>query len=194
MTNSQKSHGLIMSAPMILAYPAGRKTQTRRLKGLDRVNENPDEWKFQGFTRLVKKNLEVHATLCNMLTGEFLWIKPPYGWTEDTLYFKETFQVWKPWGSAGDEWIGDEVMEFEGHLPKYPPEEFPGSEWNTAYRADNPDFCKSWRSSMFMPRAYSRFQNIPITNVRVERLQAIAESDARNEGCTAKTESPAVMP
>lgn len=81
-----KETGMIMSDPMIQAYLAGRKTQTRRTKGLTKINKAPNDWAlgylskdgaFFTFTR-DESSLEVHL---------------PYGWKGDTLYFKECWQL-----------------------------------------------------------------------------------------------------
>ncbi len=84
-------------------------------------------------------------------------IKCPYGQVGDTLWVKET---WKPAWSDGS---------------------------GTAYRADRTDGTPEaegpWKPSIFMTRARSRI-TLEITDVRVEKLNAISEEDAKAEGCT----------
>jgi hypothetical protein len=146
-----KSYGLIMSVPMVLAYLADKKTQTRRTKGLNKINQNPDDWQFNGIVNFTDGPAAVFSHENN---PGGLAVKLPYGFTgQDTLYFKETYQL------ENDK--------------KY-----------IYYKADTAFEIQKWCSSMFMPRAYSRFQNIPILNVRVERLQAITEQEAKDEGVT----------
>ena len=146
-----KSYGIIMSKPMVLAYLDNKKYMTRRTKGLNEINKNPDEWEFKGI-------FEWGAIFSSRYhIGKNMNITLPYGRAEqDTLYFKETYQIG------------------EGITSK--------SATSIYYKADTAFDIKKWKSSMFMPRAYSRFQNIPITNVRVERLQDITNNDALAEG------------
>jgi len=50
------------------------------------------------------------------------------------------------------------------------------------YRSDDPEIkVKRWRSAMFMPRRASRI-NLEITDIRMERLQDVTDSDAKAEG------------
>ena len=44
-----KYHPILFSTPMVQANLEGRKTKTRRTKGLEKVNRSPDEWSFAGF-------------------------------------------------------------------------------------------------------------------------------------------------
>jgi len=51
------------------------------------------------------------------------------------------------------------------------------------YRADNPEGDIRWKSSLFMPRKYSRL-TLEITGLRTERVQDITGEDAVKEGAT----------
>ena len=88
----------------------------------------------------------------------------PYGKIGDRLWVRETFGL--PFGTAH----GAKVI----------------------YKADGgvqPDCMWQWRPSIFMPRWASRI-TLEITDVRVERLQDISDSDAVNEGIRASTMPP----
>lgn len=82
----------------------------------------------------------------------------PYGEPGDRLWVRET------WAKPGE--VGDEIE----------------------YRADNPDpLGARWRPSIYMPKGLSRIK-LELTGVRVQRLQAISEEDARAEGAPALAE------
>jgi hypothetical protein len=150
-----KSYGLIMSAPMMLAYLSDMKSMTRRTKGLDKINENPDDWRFRGIVKSTNSYAALFDHGENKPGG--LAVNLPYGFTgQATLYFKETYQTGI------------------GILNKHSTRIF--------YKVDTQFDVDKWKSSMFMPRRYSRFQGVPITNVRVERLQDITSNDALAEG------------
>ena len=79
-----------------------------------------------------------------------------------------------PYGKAGDRlWVRETWLNHA--LPGYPPVCF--------YRADdeNKPADRSWKPSIHMPRQASRIA-LDITNVRMERLQAITRMDAEAEG------------
>lgn len=97
----------------------------------------------------------------------------PYGLPGDRLWVRET------WAAVS-------------------PDEFhrPYEECQFEYRADNPQAIRAggwdndpddpsairWRPSIHMPRCASRI-TLELTEVRIERLQAISEADAWAEGC-----------
>lgn len=153
-------HPIIFSSEMVMAILDGRKTQTRRIVTLRGMPYDVTAW------------LHAMAKGVNMK-------KCPYGATGDRLWVRETYQLWQPWGSDGDEWIGDEVMEFDGRVPKVAPDKY--SMWRVAYKADEPELCKWWRPSIFMPRWASRIM-LEIISVRAEKVQEISREDAKAEG------------
>ena len=79
--------------------------------------------------------------------------KCPFGKIGDLLYVKETFFVY--------------------------------NDWHKIYRADSdskkPMAGACWKSPRYMPKKYSRI-TLEITDIRVERLHEISESDAEAEG------------
>jgi hypothetical protein len=194
-----KERPILFSGEMVKAILDGRKTQTRRLRGLEDVNKNPDAWTFKKQTALdwmTKKSFKGRFGAyfqSEIIEPKTISICPqafPYGEVGDRLWVKETHVF---------EWWEDE--------PK-PPVDRPlfhhagdGSEWDESYwlwphyRATDPapdlvyendpnddgePKCK-WRPSIFMPRWASRI-NLEIVKIRVERLQDISRDDAMFEG------------
>jgi hypothetical protein len=91
-------------------------------------------------------------------------MQSPYGWKGDRLWVRETWRV-----------FGGREYEYQKHKP------------SVRYRADDicgEDFQAEWRPSIHMPRWASRL-TLEITEVRVERVQDITESDAKAEGVPA---------
>ena len=165
---------ILFSAPMVRAILAGTKTQTRRvMKMTDRARQSiGDRWPVEA------------------APGYFRWeglpASPPFD--------AENFNAWCPYGAPGDHlWVRETV----GALPEYPDAltmpEYEGGHnpSRLIYRADEIrglvthygiDFSRiRWRPSLHMPRWASRI-TLEVTGVRVERLQAITEEDARAEG------------
>lgn len=176
-----KYRPILFSGEMVRAILEGRKTQTRRVVKMSSVEgfDTHDMWHSAQQVRdgsWIFWSCKTPPSKTTYESGGFLC---PYGQPGDRLWVRETYQLWQPWGSDGDEWIGDEVMEFDGRVPKVAPDEY--SMWKVAYKADEPELCKWWRPSIFMPRWASRI-TLEIVNVRVERLQEISRDDARAEG------------
>ena len=80
-----KTKPILFSTEMVQAILEGRKTQTRRTKGLEKVNENPDGHTFNSFS-IDNKN----ATF-KRLEGMWQGVDVPYQ-SGDILWVRETFQ------------------------------------------------------------------------------------------------------
>ena len=167
-----KSYGLIMSSPMILAYLAGRKNQTRRLKGLDFVNQNPDDWEFKGRNPAT----DYRVTFQHRNNNVVMLIRPPYGWVHDLLYFKETYRMFER-----DD--GRDFIKYRADDQLVDPDWWTKEDWHKI----SSSWFEKWNSSMFMPQRFSRFRDLKVTSLRAERLLDIDDTDARNEGFIAKT-------
>lgn len=77
---------ILYQQDMVLACLDGTKTQTRRIKKLEIVNKNPDEWILDGLQ--INGNFIFH----NKNTREEFWVKSPYGNSGDILWVRETFR------------------------------------------------------------------------------------------------------
>lgn len=153
-----KETGIIMSGNH-LDIIEGRKTMTRRTRGLEEINECPDSWflvaVFQdGLARFSKRDG----------SQELLGVKCPYGGVGDRLWVRETWAT-------------------ENRYNHLKPREIPQSA-KIFYLSDggySPFEMGKIRPSIFMPRWASRI-TLEITEVRAERLQEITEKDAIKEG------------
>ncbi|MBC5185061.1 hypothetical protein RZP29_24190 [Klebsiella quasipneumoniae subsp. similipneumoniae] len=163
-----KERGMIFNGEMVRAILDGRKTQTRR----------PIKWKQTRFTEIGEREdgtkwpwSEDAEHACDF------WHPCPFGAVGDRIWVRETFQ-----GPLVHEELFEEYSAY--------PEKFETPEY-CEYAADGgvrPEYCDlddnlrhGWRPSIHMPRWASRIL-LEITDVRVERLNAISEEDARAEG------------
>jgi hypothetical protein len=148
---------ILFSAPMIRALLDGRKTQTRRIAKLN----DAGRVKLPGSPKNWHPDDPNAAMAC------------PYGQPGDRLWVRETFYC----------------DDFE--YPHGPRERLKSELY---YRATDcladgrtlpgfalESFVPPWRPSIHMPRWASRI-TLEITDVRVERLNAISEADAIAEG------------
>ena len=143
---------LLCQTALVQALLEDRKTQTRRTRGLDEVNEIPVAWTYQAtlesncqkhvFGRLNKENKVCYRES----------IKSPYGKPGDLLWVRE---AWNKYYDEDGEYI--------------------------AYKADDHCNDFKWKPSIHMPKAACRIW-LMVDEIRVERLQDISEGDAVAEG------------
>ncbi len=184
---------MIFNAEMVRALLDGRKTQTRRIM---KVQPESNQLGLLLITDSTKhSDIGKYHWAESNATGNHVRSKlfsSPFGAVGDRIWVRET------WATLGNE--DGCCVDWEGNLCK-------GDERSAAriYRASCeqrpgdyglwsiPDdaywkphtkehkFEGAWRPSIHMPRWASRIL-LEITDVRVERLNAISEEDARAEG------------
>ena len=145
--------GMIFNGEMVRAILDVRKTQTRRIvKGTDGAVKFCKEWDINGEEMFVVLGEKDHTGM-NPVLGA---ISCPFGGVGDRIWVRETWARYN--------------IDQNSH--------------DIAYRATTPEDWPEegrWRPSIHMPRWASRIL-LEITNVRVERLNAISEEDAQREG------------
>ncbi|HCT5920088.1 hypothetical protein ACXYTQ_23170 [Klebsiella pneumoniae] len=176
-----KERGMIFNGEMVRAILDGRKTQTRR----------PIKWKQTRFTEIGEREdgskwpwSEDAEHACDF------WHPCPFGAVGDRIWVRET------WGVVSHAFSDDGLMiDWVPDRPTTAIHEMPfGNGYYSGYAiyAADGDFTwgdddgyedgrSCWKPSIHMPRAASRIL-LEITDVRVERLNAISEEDARAEG------------
>ncbi len=166
-----KERPILFNTPMVQAILSGQKTQTRRI-----VNKAPtteinhrlialnNGWNWQVDQQGIVPTM--HREIDNPMVC-------PYGQIGDRLWVRES---WYQKGTVGRSYPDDDEYQFFGHK-------------QAAYVADG-DAPKDWtvkkRPSIHMPRWASRIL-LEITNIRVQRLQAISVEDALAEGIVHRT-------
>ncbi|MBK0567398.1 hypothetical protein LW586_14260 [Klebsiella quasipneumoniae] len=154
--------GMIFNAEMVRAILDGRKTQTRR----------PIKWKQTRFTEIGERE-----------DGS------KWPWSEDA---EHACDFWHPcpFGAVGDRIWVREAFRVHSRATDVATLVYKASErnsWTEQTRrvpvavCNKPATPEKWTPSLHMPRWASRIL-LEITDVRVERLNAISEEDARAEG------------
>jgi hypothetical protein len=170
-----KEIGILMKAAMVRAIlrEESPKIVTRRGYRLDEINANPDDWAVASWTLddLLPKGAgqRFAVTFHNKKTDKLKTIVCPYGVEGDRLWVKET---WAEYTFNGPILFRAD----EDHAGQFPIQRDGQRVW-----VNGPD---RWRSSLLMPKRFSR---IWLTRTRIrppERLQAITEEDAIGEGVT----------
>ncbi|HBS2860666.1 TPA: morphogenetic protein [Klebsiella variicola subsp. variicola] len=166
-----KERGMIFNGEMVRAILDGRKTQTRRIMAPQPADDiercifpNPEAigWK----SSLRHKHGSTTAHFCH------------YGKPGDCIWVRETFQGPLFDYDLMDSYCKDPTPFEKPEFCVYKADGVPAPEF---YDADDELHC-CWRPSIHMPRWASRIL-LEITNVRVERLKSISDSDAIREGC-----------
>lgn len=168
MNTTPKIRPILFSTPMVLANLYGRKSMTRRTRGLDKINQDPGAWYFQ--------SLVLHATgrytfaptgNYNPAESDIIQVKCPYGKPGDYLWVREAWCLTQP--------RNPETYHFGYKSGILPVSDYPASE---KYDFHTPDI---WHPSIHMPKEAARLF-LQVEDVRLERLHDITEGDACAEG------------
>lgn len=173
---------ILFSGEMVRAILSGRKTQTRRTRGLERLTERGE------FLRThVDERGRFGALFGDSIPDDPLsiFVPSPFGGPGDRLWVRET------WTSLIPTSHEETARAHRDRVVVRPDDDERVALW---YRADgemplierlfgDDEDAIKWRPSIHMPRWASRI-TLEVTGVRVERLQAISEADAKAEGVT----------
>jgi len=162
-----KETPIIYAPPMVKAILTGQKTMTRRTTGLEKINENPDDW--DDVRRCDKHNAWLFR---QSKTGNLHYVICPYGGVGDRLWVRET---WRPENYL----IPTQTCLVEYKAGGTVEKPCPKADYDKLWRTN--DRTPLWRPSIHIYRWASRI-NQEITEVRVERLQEITIEDAFAEG------------
>jgi len=176
---------ILFSTPMVKSIQKGIKNQTRRTAGLEKVNEDPDEYYFQ--------SLVLHAI------GEFTFapVHPngtplkdriitciPRFIKGDHIWVRESYYASGYWISDGLTKTGkirrtfiDNTLNVANQTYLY--EDTKPEKFETSKNFKRGAWFK--RTSLFMPKKAARTW-LECTGVRCERLYDISEENAINEG------------
>ncbi|ECJ2855778.1 hypothetical protein FNO15_18285 [Salmonella enterica subsp. diarizonae] len=155
---------------MVRAILEGRKTQTRRVLGTyqDAVKFCP-EWDVNGKQIFIVLGEKDHTGMNPVITA----IPCPFGQPGDRIWVRETFRVHSRATDVA-------TLVYRASVR---------NSWTEQTHrvpvavCNKPATPEKWTPSIHMPRWSSRI-TLEITDVRVERLNSITESDAEAEGVT----------
>lgn len=154
---------ILFSTPMVIAINEGRKTMTRRTRGLEKVNAAPNDYEMIG---LFHNPQGIQMVQFDHKIQGFVYCKPTYQ-IGDHIWVKET---WSDFANAIRHQIASDV-KIKKQLADI-----------IMYKADTA-FPKNykWKSSLFMKKIHARLW-LEVINVGCERLQLISHKDALLEG------------
>lgn len=173
-----KERGMIFNGEMVRALLSGRKTQTRR------------PVKFPVHDKNLGCELAGNELAGELSAGNYL--NSAFGKPGDRIWVRETWAILGNEDGCCIDWEEKLCKADErsaARIYRASCEQRPGNYglWSIPDDADWKPHTKdyqyegAWRPSIHMPRWASRIL-LEITNVRVERLNAISEEDAQREG------------
>ncbi len=164
-----KQRRLPSTADMVKAFLNNTRFQTRRLNGLQEINQNPDGWEYHSHYP------DGAHLLRNKITNKYETIRCPYGRIGDSILITETWKVCGYKLKTPELQIGYKTGSNEPYDA-----EWRYVTWELHEKYKQPNYYK-WHTGRFMPSFASRIRR-PITDIRIQRIQDISEGDAIAEG------------
>jgi hypothetical protein len=151
---------ILFSTPMVEGIQDAIKNMTRRLTGLDLINENPDDWEFNWFDYQVgwcfNKLSTINSQSLKDRSFTQVIVKCPYGLVGDWLWVRESWcHEFTPENHSIKFKAGGENIKF--------PIGF------------------KWHPSIHMFKKDARIW-LEVKEIRVERLHKITKEDSKAEG------------
>ena len=200
-----KEFPIIFSTQMVQANLKGQRTMTRRLKGLDKINKNPDGFYFQSLVlHITGRYTFVPQGNYFPTESDVIHVKPPYN-RGDLLWVRETVRLgaWREDGrmafdyKASPELVNTPWVRFEDD---HDGKKFENLHIRVCDELNKKGFTTDrdgnyhwapgksplkWMPSIHMPKAAARIW-LQVQEVRIERLLNINTSDAICEGIKSK--------
>lgn len=187
-----KERPILFNTPMVQAILSFIKNLTRRTKGLDTINEFPNDWRFCATDSKDGEFIWQHKTDIKRVFAQ----KCPFGQIGDVLWVKETVRpgAWREDGRVAFDYKASPEIKntswvqmgekFEDYFIKWTDQLLDkGCKSNEEghFVWEVGESPVNWIPSLFMPKVACRL-NLRITNIRIERLNDITEEDAIKEG------------
>jgi hypothetical protein len=174
MGERKTEHPILFSAPMVRAILDGHKTMTRRMVKYSPMLGDPDQWCGRIGEPEFRRIVGDYRRFCHYCQpGDRLWVRET--WAVHSLQMEGQgtgyMLQWRADGATREAaWDGGRVSQS-------------GETGDDVLDCCRRQRDKGWRPSIHMPRWASRL-TLAVTEILVERLQAISEEDAREEGAT----------
>lgn len=162
-----KEKPILFKIDMVAGVLDELKTHTRRLRGLEKLNENPNAYHLFSQT----PDIDGKFLFCANRNEGDLYIKCPYGKKGDRLWVRETWAAPEPYDDIKPSLLERENDEYSQLHISY----------KTHDREPNYAFRGKWRPSIFMPRWANRII-LEVIGIRVEQIQNIKAKDCIVEG------------
>jgi len=176
---------------MVQAIQRGRKTMTRRTRGLDLINSDPDSFDYRNKSNDIENSCfpipadhknpdEIWYRFQKKNNNSVNYINTcPYGMPGDQFWVKETFYAYGHWTTITD--TGKSKRTFHDLTTDNNYWHQFAADWKPKKQAKFGELRWHKRPAIYMPKSIARIW-LEITDVKVERVQDITEGGAFYEG------------